>query len=637
MAPRPRSVPLPLPVLLLSLSVPALPQDGPEEVIEAVERGAYREARELLAELLVARNLAEAETALEGGRPDEAMILLDEALELRPKDADLLARRGRAAYATAEIAASEGGLGNPQFFYEDAFDHLLRAGSAHARAGNAERVVRVAFDASRAARRIPDPERALELARKGMEKLEALESPPSLDPPPERVLAEATFDVYIQRRRAGEDAGELYLETEDLLSRLLGEEPTTSWPLQQLSNLYQWNGEPERAIGAIEQALNLSPAEQALHDRLARLVPPHRGWPALVGWYDEFVQRHPESATVHRNAGVARFYAALAAFEEGATDPAPFRAAEAEFRRARELDEALREDCLGYEAICRDAVGWCHYNAGDYSAAKEAFLSMEDLFEGGLAWSLGDRLPSGIDGLGFVIGKLSENPLSEQPLDDMVEAAAIADYLFAYRPQDGDHANNAGFFNRDAAVLFERRSREVRAQARARDDAEERRELEAEARRLMDRAHELMDRSEAAYKVAARLSPEDVRIINDAALVMVYYTRDDPETAERLLLRAVELGGPQLEDPTLSDEARYALNEAWGDAHQNMAILELTLRRDGKAAREWLEQALEIGPASREEVRPLLEVCDAVAADPDHDLSSSPLLRNMVWLHSPRR
>ena len=44
----------------------------------------------------------------------------------------------------------------------------------------------------------------------------------------------------------------------------------------------------------------------------------------------------------------------------------------------------LSADCLGYQAIVRDAIGWCHYNAGDYTAAKDAFLSMEDVFEGGL-------------------------------------------------------------------------------------------------------------------------------------------------------------------------------------------------------------------------------------------------------------
>ncbi|MDA1266482.1 MAG: hypothetical protein O2816_15485, partial [Planctomycetota bacterium] len=77
--------------------------------------------------------------------------------------------------------------------------------------------------------------------------------------------------------------------------------------------------------------------------------------------------------------------------------------------------------------------------------------------------------------------------------------------------------------------------------------------------------------------------------------------------------------------------------EAWGDAHQNLAVLELTIRRDGAKARRWMAQALKIGPANREGRRPLLDICDALAQNPEYDLASSAMVRNMVWLHSPKR
>lgn len=617
--------------------LPPRVDDEPTRVVEAVQRGDYREARELLGELIVQQNRSRALEALAVGDGEAAMILLDEALELRKDDAALLALRGRAAYAAAEAVLADPSSGaNPQFFYEDALEHLQQAGSRYAAARDAEQVVRIAFDASRAARRIPDPERALALARGGAERLAAIEGGLDLEPPAVQVHAEAAFDVFIARLRGGGDAEEAYLETEDQLMTLLGQRPTDPWPLQQLSNLYQWNGDMEGAITTIERALELSPDNQALHDRLMQVVPAERGWPALVADSTARAARHPGSAVVQRNAGVAGLFGALAAFDQGDYDPAPFREAEAAFVRAAGLDEALSADCLGYQAIVRDAIGWCHYNAGDYTAAKDAFLSMEDVFEGGLLWQLPGRLPDGVAGLGFVIGKLAEDPNSLSATEDVAEAAAIADYLFAYHPEDGNHANNAGFMNRDASVLYERKSRLVRGQAERVEDDAERRALVDEATRLMDRAHELMAKSKVAYLVAARLLPDDVRVVNDAGLVIVYYTRDDAEVAEKLFLRAVELGEQQLEDTTLSEEDRYALNEAWGDAHQNLAVLELTMRRDGAKARPWLERALEIGPPSRERISSMLDVCDEMARDSSLDLSAYPIVRNLVWLHSPR-
>ncbi len=102
-------------------------------------------------------------------------------------------------------------------------------------------------------------------------------------------------------------------------------------------------------------------------------------------------------------------------------------------------------------------------------------------------------------------------------------------------------------------------------------------------------------------------------------------------------MHSVAMGAAQLANTTLEGQDLVDLTEAWGDAHQNLGVLELTLRRDGAKARRWLERALEIGPESREQRRPLLEVCDQLIADPDLDLATSPMVRNMVWLHSPRR
>ena len=52
--------------------------------------------------------------------------------------------------------------------------------------------------------------------------------------------------------------------------------------------------------------------------------------------------------------------------------------------------------------------------------------------------------------------------------------------------------------------------------------------------------------------------------------------------------------------------------EAWGDAHQNMALLWLAYRHDADKAEPLYRRAIEIGPERAErppEVAPLLEAC----------------------------
>ena len=62
---------------------------------------------------------------------------------------------------------------------------------------------------------------------------------------------------------------------------------------------------------------------------------------------------------------------------------------------------------------------------------------------------------------------------------------------------------------------------------------------------------------------------------------------------------------PQLETRELTEEERFALTEAWGDAHQNLGVLywdENNGRRDPARAIPWLEKSVEIGPVPRPEV-----------------------------------
>ena len=127
--------------------------------------------------------------------------------------------------------------------------------------------------------------------------------------------------------------------------------------------------------------------------------------------------------------------------------------------------------------------------------------------------------------------------------------------------------------------------------------------------RKKERARELMRRSYGAYEEATRLAPTDVRIINDAGLIMTYYLRDDVEAAERYLIKAVALGAEQLPVTTLEGQELIDLR------NQGAAILVIS-----------------------EELEELFEISDRIAVIANGKLSPSKKLADTnideigVWM-----
>ena len=160
-------------------------------------------------------------------------------------------------------------------------------------------------------------------------------------------------------------------------------------------------------------------------------------------------------------------------------------------------------------------------------------------------------------------------------------------------------------------------------QARLADAANER----------FDTARELMERSWLAYQDAARIAPEDVRIVNDAGLVLVYYLHRHLDLAEGFFRRCIELGEGQVRDMEAKLQAEtaagadvselesslYQLREAWGDAHQNLGALEFVHRNDSAAAIPLLERSVEIGPERPAVVNSLLPLVRGERAREEDD------------------
>lgn len=598
-------------------AAPAVAVDEPRaaEAIAHIEDGDYEAARELLSDLLFEEYMTTARAELSAGAPEDGLLWIDRARDLRPRDADarLLDARGRLMLAEKGMAE-----GAPGVIVEGALVDALEGFQACT--GSIE----AAFGASRAARLLGRPAEALTFARAGMDALEGATGDPGFEPAPERTLAEAAYGAYVDARRrleTGEttaaDVQELYLMTEDALARLVGRAGDDPWVHDTLAYLYEWEGRYDDAISTLERGLDRLPRSDRLMRHLAAVARRVGGLEGSLTVFEGVRRRHPDVALAHWYEAYERFHLALQRLDAGAPDPEAFRVAEAGFRTCRELDDAHADTCLGYEVVCRSGTGWAHFQQDALGEAIETFLSMEDLRPRGMEWNFEGRLGSGVDGLAWCANKYVER-------EDWLSAAELFDRLRLYVPGDGNWSNNAGFLFRDAAVEMEfvgrrfcraargeltseetladmRASLELGEEAPPGSDAE-RAAFAKASNQLMARAREVMIQSRDAYLDAAGDLPDDVRVVNDTALVLVYYLHEDLDLAEEYLLRAVALGEAQLADPDLDEEARYNLLNAWGDAHQNLGVLHASHRGDEATARRYFERAVEIGPDPRVEI-----------------------------------
>ncbi len=633
-----------------------------DEAVDALRRGDMTTARRLVDAMFVDERERTALRLLQEGDGLGALDAIDQALELdlvgRERRAAMLMVRGRAAFAAASASTRYASL------FEEALETFERA--AKEGAG-----VSAALRASRAARMLNLNQQALDDARAAVNWIDAVPGRSAgldVDQPFARTWGEAAFSRYVEYRQAADGTpgslqtrANLFNETRRAIERSIGESPTSPWGYEQLSNLFLWEQRGPEALQTLRTALAILPDNEGIHTAFVRQLGDisqaqasaagadaaaalQARYDAILGAYATFRERHPENALGFWYSAFETFYQALDRFESGADggyDVAGFGEAERLFEACRTREPGFTDACVDYEILCRTAAGWCLYQLERDADAEAMFFSAEDLRPLGseaarrgraagldlfLSGANGSkRLPSALAGLDFLVRRATADPTS---LVGLERGARLADRMFSARPENPNLANNVGFVNRDAAVL-----REMDASARfARAESDEDRAAAAASRA---RAQELIERSWAAYCIAAAMTPDDVRVVNDTGLIMTYYLRTDAEAAERYLLDAVADGTVQIQ-ADMDEKARYALNEAWGDAHQNMGILEMTLRDNPAPARDWFVKALEIGPPSREwlrtEVLPRLDEWIETGVRP---ASLDEIEARTIWAHRP--
>ncbi len=654
-----------------NIPLTALPQEAEEEAedqrpelaIEAIREGDYARARRLLDAVWIDDRTAAAKKALAETNPFVAISAVDEALRVprivRSERAPLLMLRGRAAFQAATLDSQWASL------FEEAQENFEQA--AKEGAG-----VSAAFRASRAARMIGAPEDALELARSGVRYIDGGEGRDQgldVDQHYARTWAEAAFGQYVPLASAGSSDEEalatrkaLFDETKSALERVIGALPTDTWAYGQLSNLYLWEGRGDEALQTAEAALAAAPNDNAAHIALTRLIGDRAQaaatadgadgaaaiearYAAIAKRYAQFRASYPENALGYWYSAYEDFYKAYGQLSAPSDGRETFAKAQALFEGCRKRAAEYGRPCVDYEILCQLGIAWCQVNANEIDAAVDTFLGVDSIRTAeaangatpALEMSLSTQdangatipqIPSARGGIDFITRKLTADPSNRAAL---TKAAAIADRVCALRPDDGNLANNAGFLNRDASMLWEAVAQRRFAQA----STDDQRKIAEEHRA---KAQALIEASWRAYQRAAELLPNDVRVVNDTGLVMAYYIRTDPEAAVGYFMRSIADGKEQLEDESMDPRTRATLTEAWGDAHENMGIIEWTIRRNPKAAREWFAQALEIGPPSRawigRQLIPLLDAWIETGKEPK-DLGTVEARR--VWTHNPKR
>ena len=313
-----------------------------------------------------------------------------------------------------------------------------------------------------------------------------------------------------------------------------------------LSDLCAWQGQTDDAISAAAAGLALTPGDQALYGRLQNLGSSDRN--RQVATLEQLRADRPDSAEALWYLGEARYWQGRAA-----RDAADYLKAMECWGRAEECflqTQALRAD---YAATCREWLhlvrtqrGWTLRDEGRTSEAAATFAAALQADPESLEpESTPQSLRLGIDA---VIADFYRSGDLEQARRLLRRACAVDD-------SDSAWTNNLGLFCRDLGVAASLAGKGEAAQA-------------------------YFEESWDAYTRAVEVSPDDPRLVNDRALIAVYYLDRDWDLAEQELHRAIELGTAGMAEwgEDVPEEERHAAEEAVGDAWENLAYLELIRR-----------------------------------------------------------
>lgn len=333
-----------------------------------------------------------------------------------------------------------------------------------------------------------------------------------------------------------------------------------------LSDLYAWQGLDEAAAEAAARGLRAGASADELYARLRGLGRRERN--LQVAALEEVRRARPSDALLHWYLGEALFFQGQEtrrAHDTLKAEECYDRATEC-FVLARSLEPGFATTCAEWLHLLQVQRAWLlREDARAPEAAEVAAAALE---------AAPERLEPAPDpeSLRLAIDTIAFDLFSSGRLR---EAIGFLRRVCAAHDGDADWLNNLGFFLREHALAL----------SSAGDGS----------------AADLFEESWSAYSRAVQLSPEDARLINDRALIAVYYLGDRLELAERELHRSIQVGSRQLAEmsPDVPEAERRYVDEAVGDAWENLAYLQIVRRRSADRAEEFLEESVKHYPYAR--------------------------------------
>lgn len=234
------------------------------------------------------------------------------------------------------------------------------------------------------------------------------------------------------------------------------------------------------------------------------------------------------------------------------------------FESSQQQNPAYADTCEQWLAMCLGKKGNIAFAMGDLPSAEDWLLEATRLRP--------DRIQADLGGGETV--KLGLLRFGDRIMRDFGRTEAFFRSAIAAADSDVDLLNNAAVYARDHGTRLERAGKH------------------AEAARMFERSH-------STYLRAVALDPSSVRLRNDCALVAIYYLEHDWDESRTLLESAIADGEEQLEAPPADARARKDLDEALGDAYENLALWHLKHAQDPAAAQAAAQRSLEHFPLEK--------------------------------------
>ncbi len=356
----------------------------------------------------------------------------------------------------------------------------------------------------------------------------------------------------------------------------------------QTAAIQRWLGQNGEAIRVYERGLITHPSETPIHDAYIDWMCQIGQEDALVGAYRRFVREKAD-------APILRWFQARAIYRRAdrLRKEGNFQGAIAIYSKSRTIfDEYLalmpnhRTATNQWQALCDLAITRCAADTGDLATAEKYLFTAAEISPTTTEYvdgqpQLTDNYGNHFTGAAFAI----HVALTQSPEKALERTLAFNEAVFLRYPDRwGFLYNNAALAARDLGVQVQNNGDEKAAM-------------------------ELWERSYQYYEKAVVLSPTDARIVNDCGLMLIYHLDRDFDRARMMFDHAIEIGTEQLTEMSedASERERHLLEEAVGDAWQNIAVM---MREHQNAPfkdyQRFCEEAVKYYPYQRREAAALL-------------------------------